>query len=70
MISKLLASGVLCRLSVAAIEWHDERKKGTRPIHRASGAPTNFSALLSYMMDASRGTGCAVDVVDLSTEGT
>ena len=31
VLSRLLSSGVLCDLSAAAIEWHDERYKGTPP---------------------------------------
>ena len=82
VLSRLLSSGVLCQLDAIAIEWHDERAKGTRPIHAATGAPTNFSALLSYAVASSRqpasgamsgaasGSGCAVDVVDLAVDGT
>jgi hypothetical protein len=55
VLSRLLSTGVLCRLDAAAIEWHDERKKGTRPIHAATGAPTDFAALLSYVVASSRG---------------
>ena len=62
-----LSSGVLCELSAAAIEWHDERHKGTRPIHAATGAPSNFSGLLDYVVGAG---GCGVDIVGLSVDGT
>ena len=71
VLSRLLSAGVLCRLDAAAIEWHDERKKGTRPIHAATGAPTNFSALLAYVVDSSRGRGgCKVELADLAVDGT
>ena len=60
-------TGVLCELSAAAIEWHDERHKGTRPIHAATGAPSNFSGLLDYVVGAG---GCGVDIVGLSVDGT
>ena len=63
----LPAPGVLCELSAAAIEWHDERHKGTRPIHAATGAPSNFSGLLDYVVGAG---GCGVDIVGLSVDGT
>jgi hypothetical protein len=86
VLSRLLSSGVLCQLDAIAIEWHDERAKGTRPIHAATGAPTNFSALLSYTIASSRqpglqtggamgdsaagSRGCAVELVDLAVDGT
>ena len=66
-LGRLLSSGVLCELSAAAIEWHDERHKGTRPIHAATGAPSNFSGLLDYVVGAG---GCGVDIVGLSVDGT
>ena len=47
--------------------WHDERHKGTRPIHAATGAPSNFSGLLDYVVGAG---GCGVDIVGLSVDGT
>jgi hypothetical protein len=82
VLSRLLSSGVLCQLDAIAIEWHDERAKGTRPIHAATGAPTNFSGLLSYAVASSRQPalgnggaksvvpGCAVELVDLKVDGT
>ena len=44
-----------------------ERHKGTRPIHAATGAPSNFSGLLDYVVGAG---GCGVDIVGLSVDGT
>lgn len=70
VLSRLLSSGVLCQLDAAAIEWHDERYKGTRPIHQATGAPTNFSGLLSYVLASARGPDCGIDVADLAVDRT
>ena len=38
-----------------------------RPIHAATGAPSNFSGLLDYVVGAG---GCGVDIVGLSVDGT
>lgn len=78
VLSRLLSSGVLCKLDAAAIEWHDERTKGTRPIHAATGAPYNFSDLLSYVVASSKhdtmglgaARGCRVDLLNLAVDGT
>jgi hypothetical protein len=80
VLSKLLATGVLCQLDAAAVEWHDERYKGTQPIHAATGAPTNFSALLAYVVASSSGpldglapatpSACGINLVDLQVDAT
>lgn len=73
MLSKMLATGVLCQLSAAAIEWHDERYKGTRPIHRATGAPSNFSGMLNFAVASSAAGGraeCPIHLVDLQVDRT
>jgi len=75
VLSRLLGTGVLCHLDAISVEWHDERHKGTRPIHAATGAPTNFSALLHYVLRNARqgesGPGaCGVEVVDLQVDRT
>lgn len=73
VLSRMLTSGVLCSLDAAAIEWHDERTKGTRPIHAATGAPSNFSGLLNYAVGSSRqardGDGGATKVGGNSATG-
>ena len=67
----MLSSGVLCSLDAAAVEWHDERYSGTTPIWRATGAPTNFTGLLSYVIGSSRASGgCGIHLVDLKVEST
>ena len=74
----MLAHGVLCKLSAAAIEWHDERYKGTRPIHRATGAPSNFSGMLNFAVASANagapvggGVGeCGIQLVDLQVDRT
>lgn len=71
VLSRMLALGALCRLDAIAIEWHDERTKGTRPIFKATGAPSNFSSLLSYVVGAAAAPkDCPVRLVDLSVDGT
>ena len=51
------------------VEFHDERKRGTRPILAATGAPHNFSRLLRFVR-ASAAPDCKVDISDLDTEAT
>ena len=74
VLSRLLSSGVLCDLDAAAVEWHDERYKGTVPIHRATGAPTNFSGMLAYAIAASSAPeavdGCRINLLDLQVDRT
>lgn len=58
---------------VPSPQWHDERTKGTRPIHAATGAPSNFSGLLNYAVGSSRqardGDGGAAKVGGNSATG-
>ena len=71
VLSRMLSSGVLCALDAAAVEWHDERYSGTTPIHKATGAPSNFTGLLSYVISSSQRSGsCGINLVDLKVEST
>ena len=65
----LLSTGVLCSLDAAVVEWHDERYKGTAPIHASTGAPSNFSGLLAYVL-ASSAPGCGVSLAELAVDRT
>ena len=69
VVSKLLSTGVLCSLDAAVVEWHDERYKGTAPIHASTGAPSNFSGLLAYVL-ASSAPGCGVSLAELAVDRT
>ena len=51
---------------------NDERYSGTTPIWRATGAPSNFSGLLAYVLATTAGApgGCKVQLENLGVDRT
>ena len=66
VLAHLLATGTLCRLQLAAVEFHDERwRRGHMvPILRASGGPHHFFSVLRYMLRHS--PSCTVELAEVS----